>query len=65
MTRFSMAFDDPRINIAKQQLYHASHIKLQNLQAQKESNIKRGGDLKLPMIERVHRAKPGCSACGK
>lgn len=58
-----MAFDDPRINMQKQHLIYAAHIK-QNLLAQKESHRK-GGDLKLPMIERVHRAKPGCSACGK
>ena len=59
-----MAFDDPRINMQKQHLIYASHIKQENSLAQKESHRK-GGDLKLPMIERVHRAKPGCSACGK
>lgn len=63
MKRFSMAFDDPRINIAKQQLFYESQMKMKDSLAQRQNS--RGGDLKLPMIERVYRAKPGCSACGK
>ena len=55
-----MAFDDPRINIAKQQLFYESQMKMKD-----SLQNRRGSDLKTPMIERVYRAKPGCSACGK
>ena len=55
-----MAFDDPRSNMARQNLLYAAQIKYEA-----QGKKTRGSDLKVAMIERVHRAKPGCSACGK
>ena len=62
MRRFSMAFDNPQLMRAKQNALYAYQ-----LQAQQKQNIPkgRGLDLATPMIDRVHKAKPGCSACGK
>jgi hypothetical protein len=54
-----MMFDDPRSNMARQNLLYAAQIKYE-AQGKKQSS-----DLKISMIERIHRAKPGCSACGK
>jgi|LauGreDrversion4_1035100.scaffolds.fasta_scaffold48775_3 hypothetical protein len=59
MFRFSMAFDDPRSIAIRQSKMHAYQ-----LQAQQRQN-KKIGDLSTSMIDRVHRAKPGCGACGK
>lgn len=58
MKRFSMAFDDPRTNIARQNSLYIAQMKM-------DQTSKRTSDLKVSMIERIHRAKPGCSACGK
>jgi len=58
MFRFSMAFDDPRSNAIRQSKMHA-------YQLQAQQSHKKVGDLSTSMIDRVHRAKPGCGACGK
>ena len=53
-----MAFDDPRSNIARQNALYIAQMKI-------DQTHKRSSDLKVSMIERIHRAKPGCGACGK
>ena len=62
MKRFSMAFDNPSLMRAKQNLLYAYQTQIQNNQA---ASKRKGFDLGSPMIDRVHKAKPGCSACGK
>ena len=58
MKRFAMTFDNPGQSAIRQSImYH------QQKQTAKPSN--RRIDLATPMIERVYKAKPGCSACGK
>lgn len=59
MRRFSMAFDNPQLSRTKQHALYIAQMDAQN-------KAKRSGvDLATPMIERVYKAKPGCSACGK
>ena len=62
MKRFSMAFDNPAQNAIRQNI-------LYNAQTQSQKAIPYSGskkiDLMRPMIDRVYKAKPGCSACGK
>lgn len=53
-----MAFDDPRSIAIRQSKMHA-------YQLQAQQSHKKIGDLSTSMIDRVHRAKPGCGACGK
>lgn len=62
MQRFSMAFDNPQLVRAKQNALYAYQNQIQNTASLSK---RRGMDLGSPMIERVHKAKPGCSACGK
>ena len=60
MKRFSMTFDNPRQNAIRQSILYQ--------QQQKQNQavpISRRIDLARPMIDRVYKAKPGCSACGK
>lgn len=59
MRRFSMAFDNPQLTRTKQHALYIAQMAAQN--KPKPSGI----DLATPMIERVYKAKPGCSACGK
>ena len=59
MRRFSMAFDNPQLTRSKQHLWYMAQMEAQN------KPKKYGIDLATPMIERVYKAKPGCSACGK
>jgi hypothetical protein len=59
-----MGFDNQRINQKKQALYNAY------LNAEKVKNSApiinpKKMTLAGPMISRVYKAKPGCSACGK
>lgn len=54
-----MAFDNPKANMIKQNLLYSYQV-----QAQQKSSS-RGMDLSTPMIDRVYKARPGCSACGK
>ncbi len=35
------------------------------MQPQQIFNAKINNSFNLPMIDRIHKAKPGCSACGK
>jgi hypothetical protein len=59
MRRFSMAFDNPQLTRTKQHALYITQMEAQN-------KPKRYGiDLATPMIQRVYKAKPGCSACGK
>jgi hypothetical protein len=56
MQRFAMTFDRGNNFTPAPQLVQQSLVPM----------AKRGGaSLNAPMIDRVHRAKPGCSACGK
>ena len=57
-----MAFDNPANNLARQNALHQYYAQM--LSQQKQSSGRRG-DLTHSMIDRVHKAKPGCSACGK
>lgn len=63
MDRFKMNFSNSRNNLPE-----ANHLEkllllkaAQNPQARLHSNL----PLNSHMINRVHNAKPGCSACGK
>ena len=62
MKRFSMVFDNPGQNAIRQNI-------LYNAQMQSQKATPYTGstkiDLARPMIDRVYKAKPGCSACGK
>ena len=62
MKRFSMAFDNPGQNAIRQNILYNAQI-----QSQKATPYSgnRKIDLARPMIDRVYKAKPGCSACGK
>jgi hypothetical protein len=57
-----MVFDNPGQNAIRQNI-------LYNAQIQSQKAIPYTGstkiDLARPMIDRVYKAKPGCSACGK
>ena len=57
MPRFSMTF-------SKGNSFYPPQQKSNNL-VQHLGTKRAAGGLNLPMIERVHRSKPGCSACGK
>jgi len=55
-----MTFDNPAQNAIRQNMmYQYQH------QQQKAVAPSRRIDLARPMIDRVYKAKPGCSACGK
>jgi hypothetical protein len=55
--RFAMTFDKAsNFSFPQQMNNNAVH----NL-----SSVRPGASLSAPMIERVHKARPGCSACGK
>ena len=54
--RFKMSFGNE--NVLLKSMAINSH--LQNAQ-----KIVPGGRLNAPMVDRIHKAKPGCSACGK
>lgn len=61
MKRFSMTFDNPAQNAIRQNILYQH----QQQQLQKAVSHNRKIDLATPMIDRVYKAKPGCSACGK
>ena len=66
MGRFSLSFDNPQSNLAKQQLMYAYQqqiTKTQNV-SNGNGNGNRNG-LTGSMIDRVYKARPGCGACGK
>ena len=61
-----------KLNIAKplqvitqQQVIKQPHINNAQLPVVNAHRIIQGSTLNMPMINRVHKAKPGCSACGK
>jgi hypothetical protein len=60
MKRFSMTFDNPAQNAIRQNIMYQYQQ-----QQQKAVAPSRRIDLARPMIDRVYKAKPGCSACGK
>ena len=60
MKRFSMTFDNPAQNEIRQNMMYQYQQ-----QQQKAVPPSRRIDLARPMIDRVYKAKPGCSACGK
>ena len=62
MKRFSMTFDNPAQNAIRQNIIYQYQ---QQLQQQKAVPPSKRIDLAKPMVERVYKAKPGCSACGK
>ncbi len=55
MDRFKMRFDNSR-----QPIFYPTEKPTANL-----ASIKPVTALNAPMIDRVYKAKPGCSACGK
>ena len=68
MKRFSMTFDNPGQTAIRQNIIYQAQLRAQ-AQAQTASiptgNASKKIDLRRPMIDRVYKAKPGCSACGK
>lgn len=60
MRRFAMTFDNPGQNAIRQSILYQ-----QQKQVQTTPPSSRRIDLARPMIDRVYKAKPGCSACGK
>jgi hypothetical protein len=60
MKRFSMTFDNPAQNAIRQNILYQHQQ-----QNQRQAPPSRKIDLARPMIDRVYKAKPGCSACGK
>lgn len=67
MKRFSMTFDNPGQNTFRQNyLSYQTQLQLQKQQQQQRPvALNRKADLTRPMVDRVYKAKPGCSACGK
>ena len=57
MNRFKMTFSNNSASIPPQ---YYNNIVSSNIAVKPKS-----GALNAPMIDRVHKAKPGCSACGK
>jgi hypothetical protein len=62
MKRFSMSFDNPAQNAVRQSILYNAQMQAQKAKPYAGS---KKIDLALPMIDRVYKAKPGCSACGK
>jgi len=59
-----MTFDNPAQNAIRQNMMYQYQQQKQQ-QQQKAVAPSRRIDLARPMIDRVYKAKPGCSACGK
>ena len=59
MHRFKIVFDNSQQHNNLGNTLHLSG------QSKSVSVISRNMSLNAPMIDRVHKAKPGCSACGK
>jgi hypothetical protein len=60
--RFSMAIENKSAQYQKSLEYFESYVKLH---AESVSKTQQLNTFTGSMIERVHKAKPGCSACGK
>jgi len=63
MSRFTLALDDPRTNLIRQQAMQQYYHSISNLQRKAPPSGCRG-DLTSSMIGRVYKAKAGCG-CGK
>jgi hypothetical protein len=57
-----MNFNNYNTTIPKYNNNHISNASISSVPKQMNSMP---GSLMAPMISRVHKAKPGCSACGK
>jgi hypothetical protein len=57
-----MQIDSPNARLAREQAMYRSHFNAQKAAA---AAPPKPSHLNAPMVDRVHRAKPGCSACGK
>jgi hypothetical protein len=62
MNRFKMSFNNEHV-IQKKNMSIMSNIS--TIPKIKSISVTRSSVFKTPMIDRVHTAKPGCSACGK
>ena len=60
--RFSMAIENKSTQYQKSLEYFEAYVKLNAENVSKQQQLK---PFIGSMIERVHKAKPGCSACGK
>jgi len=58
MNRFKMNFSNKNDNLLINQL-------ILNRQMSIGQKINTNTKLNAPMVDRIHKAKPGCSACGK
>jgi hypothetical protein len=61
MDRFKMSFN----NSGAQQPAYYNNMGANLTSGQKQSGPTINGALNAPMIDRVYKARPGCSACGK
>jgi hypothetical protein len=58
----SLMIDNPAVQAQKQLLYY----NIQQTQERQAYMANSGGiNFRSSMIDRVHKAKPGCSSCGK
>lgn len=58
MNRFKMNFSNKNDNLLMSQL-------IANRQMSIGQKMNTNSKLNAPMVDRIHKAKPGCSACGK
>jgi len=58
-----MSFDNPQSNSLRQNLLYAYQTQL--AKASEQQSLGKGDRLTGSMIDRVHKTRPGCSACGK
>jgi hypothetical protein len=58
--RFKMSFGNDNFRVARQQALASYQANISDIPNRKNPTL-----LNAPMIDRVYRAKPGCSACGK
>ncbi len=61
MNRFKMSFNNSRA--VPQSYYNNLAANISSVPIQ--SSAPKSGALNTPMIDRVYKAKPGCSSCGK
>jgi hypothetical protein len=62
MFRMRMQIDNPNARLAREQAMYRAHLSAQRAAA---TAPPKPSHLNAPMVDRVHKAKPGCSACGK
>ena len=62
MFRMRMQIDSPNDRLAREQAMYRAHFTAQRAVA---TAPPKPVALNAPMVDRVHKAKPGCSACGK